>query len=131
MQLFHFHHCKRHLKKRTVALDPPPPAYAVDARENDDNYGRPLTRTRTVIYWLSVPAITDSANKCHVIDGHFNPKSLAARTLSCDRQFAQIPMVPSGDRNQYFISRVNACVMKNVIAAIQTIWLHPFYDITS
>ena len=45
MQLFHFHHCKRHLKKRTIALDPlpPPPAYAVYARENDDNYGRPLS----------------------------------------------------------------------------------------
>ena len=24
MQLFHFHHCKRHLKKRTIALDPSP-----------------------------------------------------------------------------------------------------------
>ena len=24
-----------------------------------------LIRTRTVIYWLSAPAITDSANKCH------------------------------------------------------------------
>ena len=34
------------------------------------------------IYWLSVPAITDSANNCHVFDGHFNPKSLEARTLS-------------------------------------------------
>ena len=46
MELFHFHHCKRHLKKRTNALDPlPPPAYAVYARENDDNYGRPLTWT--------------------------------------------------------------------------------------
>ena len=45
MQLFHFHHCKRHLKKRTLALDPlpPPPAYAVYARKNDDNYGRPLS----------------------------------------------------------------------------------------
>ena len=40
-----------------------------------------LTRTRTVIYWLSVSAITDSANKCHVFGGHFNQKSLAARTL--------------------------------------------------
>ena len=49
-----------------------------------------LTRTSTVIYRLSVPAITDSANKCHVFGAHFNPKSLAARSLSCDRQFAQI-----------------------------------------
>ena len=87
--------------------------------------------TRTVVYWLSVPAITDSANKCHVFGGHFNPKSLAARTLSCDRQFAQISVLPSGDRKQYFISRVNACVMNHVIGAIQTIWLHPVYDIMS
>ena len=38
----YFHHCKRHLKKRTVGFDPLPPAYAVYAHENDDNYGRPL-----------------------------------------------------------------------------------------
>ena len=76
---------------------------------------------RIVIYWLSVPAITDSANKCHVFGGHFNPKSLAARTLSCDRQFAQIYMPPFGDRKQYFIPRVNACVMNHVIVTIQTI----------
>ena len=66
-----------------------------------------LTRTRTVTYWLSVPAITDSSNKCHVFGGHFNPKSLAAGTLTCDRHFAQMSMLPSGDRKQYFISRVN------------------------
>ena len=76
-----------------------------------------LTRTRTVIYWLSVPVIMDSSNKCRVFGGHFNPKSLAARTLSCDRHFAQIPMLPSGDHKQCFIS--------------QTLWLHSFYDITS
>ena len=80
-----------------------------------------LTRTRTVIYWLSVPAITYSANKCHVFGGHFNPKSLTARTLTCDRQFFQMSMLPSGDRKQYFISRVNSCVMNHVIVAIQTI----------
>ena len=40
-----------------------------------------LTRARTVLYWLFVPAITDSANKCRVFSGHFNPKSLATRTL--------------------------------------------------
>ena len=54
VQLFHFHHCKRHLKKRTIALDPlppPPPAYAVYARENDDNYGRPLTQVRSTQGW--------------------------------------------------------------------------------
>ena len=31
----------------------------------------PITRTRTVIYWLSAPAITDNANKCHVFGDHF------------------------------------------------------------
>ena len=40
-----------------------------------------ICRTRTVIYWLSVPAITDSANKSRVFGGHFNPKSLV-RTLT-------------------------------------------------
>ena len=87
--------------------------------------------TRTVIYWLSVPAITDSADECNVFGGNFNPKSLAALTLTCDRHFAQMSMLPSGDRKQYFISRVNSCVMNHVIVAIQTTWLHPFYDITS
>ena len=85
-----------------------------------------LTRTRTVIYWLSVPAITDSASKLRVFGGNFeifDPESLAARTLSCDRQFFQMSMLPSSDRKQYFISRVNAFVMNHVIVAIQTLWL--------
>ena len=43
-----------------------------------------LTRTQTVIYWLSAPAITDSANKSHVFDGRFNPKSLARIPTSTD-----------------------------------------------
>ena len=76
-----------------------------------------LTRTRTVIYWLSVPAITDNTNKCFVFGSHFNPKSLAARTLRCDCQFTKISMLPSGDRKQYFISRVNSCVMNHVVEA--------------
>ena len=79
-----------------------------------------LTRMWTVIYWLSVPTITDSANKFHVFGGHFNPKSLAARTLTCDRQFAQMSMLPSGDRKQYFISRVNSCMMNHVIVVVLT-----------
>ena len=78
-----------------------------------------LTRTRTVIYWLSVPAITDSANKCHDFGGHFNPKSLVAHTLTCDRQFAQMSMLLSGDRKQYFISRVNSCVMNHMIVDVE------------
>ena len=86
---------------------------------------------RTVIYWLFVPAITDSANKCSVFGGHFNPKSLAARTLSCGRQFTQISMLPTGDRKQYFISRVNACVMLVTNHVIVALCLHSFYDITS
>ena len=61
--------------------------------------------------------ITDSTNKCCVFGSHFNPKSLAVRTLSCDRQFTQISMLPSGDRKQYFISRVNSCVMNHLIVA--------------
>ena len=50
--------------------------------------------TRTVIYWLFLPAITDSANKCSVFGGR------------CDRQFAPISMLPYGDCKQYFISIV-------------------------
>ena len=62
-----------------------------------------LTRTRTVMYWLSVPATVDSVNKSHVVGGHFNPKSLA-RTLTCDRNFAQISVLSSVDHKQYLIS---------------------------
>ena len=40
-----------------------------------------LPRMRTVFTGWSVPAITNSANKYHVFGSHFNPKSLAARTL--------------------------------------------------
>ena len=54
-----------------------------------------LTRTRTFIYWLSVPVITDSSNKCRVL------------VVICDQQFAEIPMLPSGDRNQCFISQTH------------------------
>ena len=71
------------------------------------NFAKPLMRT--LIYWLSVPAITDRVNKCCVFGGHFNPKSLAAHTLSCHRLFMQFSMLPSGDCKQYFISRVNQC----------------------
>ena len=46
-------------------------------------------------FWLSAPAITDSANKWHVFGGHFNQKSLA-RTQTWDRQFAQISVLSSG-----------------------------------
>ena len=49
------------------------------------------------MYWLSAPAITDSANKCHVFGGHFNQKSLA-RTQTWDRQFAQISVLSSNDQ---------------------------------
>ena len=47
-----------------------------------------LTRTRTVIYWFSEPAITDSVNKYRVFGGHFNPRSLV-HTLTFDRQFGK------------------------------------------
>ena len=49
------------------------------------------------IYWLSAPAIMDSANKCHVFGGHFNQKSLA-RTQTCDQQFVKISVLSSGDQ---------------------------------
>ena len=46
---------------------------------------------------VAAPAITDSANKCHVFGGHFNQKSVA-RTRTCHRQFAQISVLSSGDQ---------------------------------
>ena len=49
------------------------------------------------MYWLSAPAITDSANKCHVFGGYFNQK-LLARTQTCDRQFSQMSVLLSGDQ---------------------------------
>ena len=88
-----------------------------------------LTRTRTVIYWLSAPAITDSANKCHVFGGHFNQKSLA-RLQTWDRQFAQISVLSSGDQNEQYVT--SSRVMIHVIAANQHLhWLRLFHDITS
>ena len=67
---------------------------------------------RTVIYWLSVPATTDSVNRCCVFGGHFNPKSLA-HTLTCDQQLAQ-----------YFpccrlVTTSNSCVMSHMTPASQ------------
>ena len=74
--------------------------------------------TRTVIYWLQVRTCYDGQCKQMLcFGGHFNPKSLVARTLSYDRRLAQISMLPSGDRKQY------ACVMNHVIVASQTLWL--------
>ncbi len=89
------------------------------------NYLRPadtcLTRTQTLIYWLSVPAITDSVNKCRVFGGHFNPKSLAHSNFDSS---LNISVLPSDDHKQYFLSRVYACVMNHVISASQP--LRPF-----
>ena len=83
-----------------------------------------LTRMRTVIYWLSGPAITDSANKCHVYDDGFNQKSLA-RNPTCARYFAQMSVLSSGDQRAIFTLLK---VMNHVIVAS---WLRSFYDITS
>ena len=68
----------------------------------------------------------DSASKLRIFGDNFeifDPESLAARTLSCDRQFFQMSMLPSSDRKQYFTSRVNAFVMNHVIVASQTLRL--------
>ena len=49
-----------------------------------------LTRTRTVIYWLSALA-------------RFNKKSLArTHTINCDRQFVQMSVLSSGDQRAIF-----------------------------
>ena len=36
-------HHNQHFKKRTVAIDPLPPAYSMYSFEDDDNSGRPLS----------------------------------------------------------------------------------------
>ena len=78
-----------------------------------------LTRTRTVIYWLSAPATTDSANKCHVFDGRFNPKSLA-RIPTCDCLFAQISVLSSGDQRAivYVIESIEPSDCGEVVAFV-------------
>ena len=81
------------------------------------------------MYWLSAPAITDSANKCHVFGGHFNQK-LLARTQTCDRQFSQISVLVTNE--QYQRDATSSRVMNHVIAANQSLhWLRLLYDITS
>ena len=85
MQLFHFHPRKRHLKKRTIALDPlPPPAYAVYARENDDNYGRPLRSIQNVMFtcWqCSIAATSCQQSDSTVLNIH--RATVAARKTFC------------------------------------------------
>ena len=87
-----------------------------------------LTRTRTVIYWLSALAITDSANKCHVFDGHFNKKSVARIQLATATVRSNVRAVvwwPTSNTPRHR-------VMNHVIAANQPLhWLRLFYDITS
>ena len=85
-----------------------------------------LTRTRTVMYWLSAPAITDSANICHVFCGHFNQKSLA-HTQTWDRQFLKFPCFRLVTNEQYVTS---SRLVNHVIAANQPLHLlRLFHDI--
>ena len=74
--------------------------------------------TRTVIYWLSAPAITDSVNIMHRFRWSFQPNSLA-HTRSI------VSVLPSGDHKQCFISRVYACEMNHVITASQVFCFEP------
>ena len=47
-----------------------------------------LTRTRTIMYWLSVPVITDSSNNCRVFDGNSNTNfCLVPRVSVHDRYY--------------------------------------------
>ena len=76
-----------------------------------------LTRTRTVICWLSAPGITDSANKCRVFGGRFNQKSLARALIATDRLVTD---------EQYVTS---SRVINHMISANQPLhWLRLFYD---
>ena len=77
-----------------------------------------LTRTRTVIYWLSAPAITDSVNIMQRFRRSFQANSLA-HTRSI------VSVLPSGDHKQCFISRVYACEMNHVITASKVFYFQP------
>ena len=87
-----------------------------------------LTRTRTVICWLSAPGITDSANKCRVFGGRFNQKSLA-RALIATESSLKFPCCRLMPDEQYVTS---SRVINHMIGANQPLhWLHLFYDTTS
>ena len=87
-----------------------------------------LTRTRTVICWLSAPGITDSANKCRVFGGRFNQKSLARTPIATDSSL-KFPCCRLVTNEQYVTS---SRVMIHVIAVNQHLnWLRLFYDTTS
>ena len=51
----------------------------------------------------------------------FQPKIVHGANPNLRPTVFQMSMLPSGDRKQYSISRVNSCVMNYVIVAIQTI----------
>ena len=70
--------------------------------------GRHLPNADADIHLLVVrTCYNGQCKQIQCFGGHFHPKSLAAcSTLSCNRQFAKMSMLPSGDRKQCFISRV-------------------------
>ena len=84
-----------------------------------------LTRTRTVICWLSAPGITDSANKCSVFGGRFNQKSLASAKIATDSSL-KLPCCHLVTDELYVTS---SRVINHMIAANQPLRL--FYDTTS
>ena len=88
-----------------------------------------LTRTRTVICWLSAPGITDSANKCRVFGGRFNQKSLARTQIATDSSL-KLACCRLVTAEQYVTS---SRVINHMIAANQPLfhWLRLFYDTTS
>ena len=85
-----------------------------------------LTRTRTVIYWSSAPAIKDSANKCHVSVVISTRNRWHAPKLGTDSslKFQCCRLVTN---EQYVTS---SRLINHVIATNQPLhWLRLFHDI--
>ena len=74
-----------------------------------------LTRTRTVICWLSAPGITDSVNKCRYFRGHCRPKSPASLTFDRALKFScchpvTVTNISHRKERTTWLHHLNACI---------------------